>query len=206
MDRVMAKKVRTEPGKGVLPDPADWERAHAVSFCWDWRGENPDPQRETEVRLLWSRTFLFVRFHCRFRGIYIYEGGGIRRDQLWQRDVAELFIRREADALRHYREFEISPNGDWLDLDIKNGEKTDLFCALTSRVTVHPAARIWTAELALPLDCMTSAFDPGETWRLNLFRIEGPEPDRFYSAWQPTHTPRPNFHVPERFAALLFAE
>jgi hypothetical protein len=25
-------------------------------------------------------------------------------------------------------------------------------------------------------------------------------------AWQPTHTPQPNFHVPEKFGLLKFAE
>jgi len=205
MDRAKAAKIKTLLKPGELPGHADWENADPVAFCSDWCGCNPDPQRETEVRLLWSGAYLFVRFRCRFREIYVYEGGNGRRDRLWQRDVAELFIRRDADEVRHYREFEISPNGDWLDLDINNGEKSVLFCDLRSRVAVHPGTQIWTAELALPWNCLTPAFDPRETWRLNLFRIEGPEPNRFYSAWQPTFTPRPNFHVPERFGELLLA-
>jgi len=34
-------------------------------------------------------------------------------------------------------------------------------------------------------------------------RVEEP---RFYSAWRPTNTPAPNFHVPEAFGALVFTE
>jgi hypothetical protein len=203
MDCMIAKKITL--ANGIFPSLMDWERAQPLAFCSDWQGKHKDPQRETEARFSWSQKYLFVRFHCRYRDIYVYEGGPSRRDQLWLRDVAELFIRPGNEDPRHYREFEISPNGDWLDLDISPGKKTHLFSDLKSRVTIDADRCLWTAELAIPLDCMAQAFDPGEIWRLNLFRIEGAEPNRFYSAWRPTHTPQPNFHVPEQFGALQFA-
>jgi hypothetical protein len=202
MECVIAKKIVL--ANGVLPEPVDWERAQPIAFCSDWRGEHEDPQRETEVRLLWSHQNLFIRFRCRYREIYVFEGGNSRRDQLWLRDTAELFIQPGNEDPHHYREFEISPNGDWLDLDILPGQKTHLFCDLKSRVILHADPSLWTAELAIPLDCIAPAFDPGEIWRLNLFRIEGAEPNRFYSAWRPTRTPQPNFHVPEQFGRLQF--
>jgi hypothetical protein len=204
MDRVIAAKLQTALEKGELPSLSDWEKTQPISFCSDWRGEQTDPQRETEVRILWSRDFLFIRFRCLFREIYVYEGGNTRRDQLWLRDVAEAFIRPDTNNLRHYQEFEISPNGDWLDLDIRSGQKTHLLCDLNSRVILHPHAYLWTAELAIPFSCMTEAFSPSQIWGLNLFRIEGAEPNRFYSAWRPTHTPQPNFHIPEQFGELQF--
>jgi hypothetical protein len=80
-----------------------------------------------------------------------------------------------------------------------------LFCDLRSRTTCG-AQGIWIAELAIPMSCFTKEFDPEQIWRLNLFRIEGREPNRFYSAWQPTNTPRPNFHVPELFGELQFSQ
>jgi hypothetical protein len=203
MDRVIAVKLEAL-GRDGLPAPSAWDKAPPVAFCWDWRGEHADSQRETQVRLLWSSDHLFVQFFCRYREIYVYEGGNTRRDQLWLRDVAEVFIRTGADETRHYKEFEISPNGDWLDLDISQGAKSHLFSDLKSRVAVDPDIHVWRAELAIPVNCLTTAFDSGEIWRLNLFRIEGKEPGRFYSAWQPTRTTRPNFHVPERFGELHF--
>jgi hypothetical protein len=202
MDLVTAKKIAQM--NGMLPGLADWESAQPITFCSDWRGEHEDPLRETEVRLLWSHQMLFIRFRCRYREIYVYAGGNSRRDQLWLRDVAELFIRPGNEDPGHYREFEISPNGDWLDLDILPGKKTHLFCDLKSRVILDADANLWTAELAIPFDCLTPSFNPGEIWRLNLFRIEGAEPNRFYSAWRPTNTPQPNFHVPDQFGRLQF--
>jgi hypothetical protein len=118
--------------------------------------------------------------------------------------VAELFLHPETEELRRYREFEISPNGDWLDLDISPGNKSIIFCDLISRVVVDTRQRIWTAEMAIPTSCLAVPFDPGTIWRLNLFRIEGEEPYRFYSAWRPTYTLQPNFHVPEAFGILRF--
>jgi hypothetical protein len=188
-----------------FPPPESWKAAQPIVFCTDWQGKNADPQRETEVRLLWSCEYLFIRFRARYREIYVYPGGNSRRDQLWLRDVAEVFIRPPSEPLRHYYEFEISPNGDWLDLDISEGTKSSLMCKLKSRVVVDTQKYIWMAELAIPMDCFTPKFNPDKDWRLNFFRVEGTEPDRFYSAWRPTCTPRPNFHVPELFGVLHFS-
>jgi hypothetical protein len=204
MDRVSALRLDTPLNQGGLPAPAAWDEAAPIIYCSDWRGENPDERRETEVRALWSHEFLFLRFRCSYREIYVYSGGNSRRDKLWMRDVAEVFIRPPGRDLRHYLEFEISPNGDWLDLDIAPGEKSILYSDMKSRVTVDPQASIWSAELAIPMGCLTASFNPDDAWSINLFRIEGREPNRFYSAWQPTHTPKPNFHVPEVFGKLHF--
>lgn len=190
---------------GGFPSEASWEMAPPVRFCCDWQGRNQDRQRQTEVRLLWSRELLHVRFFCRYREIYVYPGGNSRRDRLWLRDVAEVFLEPVIEDPRHYREFEISPNGDWLDLDISPGRTDPLRCEIKSRVSVDSQAHIWIAEMALPMDCLARDFDPGAVWRVNFFRVEGPEPDRFYSSWRPTHTAKPNFHVPEAFGELRFS-
>jgi hypothetical protein len=201
--KIIAVKLGDMPGPDGLPSAVEWDKAAPVRFCSDWRGKNEDPRRETEVRILWSRHNLYVRFDCRYREIYVNEKTSGRCDELWLKDVAEIFIRRGTDELRHYREFEISPNGDWLDLDINAGRKFFLMCDLKTRVVRNDNR--WVAELGIPMGCITQEFNADEVWRLNLFRIEGREPNRFYSAWQPTYTPNPNFHVPERFGELVFA-
>ena len=204
MNQVLAIKMEAAPETGIWPDSREWKRTSTVCFCTDWRGENPDPQRETQVQMLWCHDYLYIRFRCLYRNIYVFDGRDMRRDQLWLRDVAEVFIQNESDALGSYREFEISPNGDWLDLDIFPGNKTHLWGNILSQVTLDSETRCWTADMAIPFHCLTPVFDPRAIWKINLFRIEGQEPNRFYSAWQPTHTPKPNFHVPERFGTLHF--
>ncbi len=202
MKQAFAERVSGPLDNHGLPDRDAWAKAPAIAFCSDWRAENPDPERGTRVRLLWSPDYLFMRFECSYRKMFVYEGAVGRRDKLWLRDVAEVFIRPESGEPKRYKEFEVSPNGDWLDLDISPGHKSVLLCDLKIRVVLEPGLRAWTAELGIPASCLTDAFDPRKAWRLNFFRIEGPEPNRFYSAWIPTYTPQPNFHVPEAFGTL----
>jgi alpha-galactosidase len=195
------------PDADGFPNASSWELSAPVRFNADWQGKNADPERETEVRLLWTPEWFFVRFHAKFRAITVFpdaEPSG-RRDQLWERDVAEVFLQPDPSRLRRYKEFEVSPNGFWIDLDIVAGEKHDLNSGLQRRVILNEAAKTWVAELALPMKCLVERFDPTAAWRVNFYRVEGAVEPRFYSGWQPTRTAAPNFHVPEAFGELVFA-
>lgn len=190
-----------------FPQQTAWESAAPLRFSADWRGENADPARETEVRLLWTPETLFLRFRSKYRTITVFpeaEPNG-RRDQLWDRDVAEVFLQPDRSSLRRYKEFEVSPNGFWIDLDIAPGEKHDLKSELKRRVSLDEAKKVWTAELAIPMKCLVRKFDCPATWSVNFYRVEGAKEPRFYSAWRPTGTAVPNFHVPEAFGELVFA-
>ena len=197
----------TEPcDAGGFPAASSWERAVPLRFRADWRGKNVDPERETEVRLLWTQETLFLRFRARYRTITVFpdaERNG-RRDQLWERDVAEAFLQPDRSNPRRYKEFEVSPNGFWIDLDIAPGEKHDLKSGLKRRAALDKGRETWIAELAIPMKCLVAKFDPAAAWRVNFYRVEGPQEPRFYSAWRPTRTPVPNFHVPEAFGELIF--
>jgi len=77
-----------------FPTPSSWALAAPVRFNSDWRGENADPERETEVRLLWTPESLYLRFRAKYRVITAFSDAGPdgRRDQLWDRDVVEVFV------------------------------------------------------------------------------------------------------------------
>jgi alpha-galactosidase len=185
----------------------EWQLASPLHFAHDWQGKNSDAQRETEVRLLWTSATLYVRFACRYREIFVFDDSGAhgRRDHLWDRDVAEVFLQPDASRARYYREFEVSPNGMWIDLDIFPGGLRDLDSRLRHSAWLDSEHHVWSAELAIPMRSLTSDFDPSLVWRANFYRVEGRREPRFYSAWQPTNTAVPNFHVPERFGKLRFA-
>jgi alpha-galactosidase len=193
--------------QGFPPAPA-WELAPPIRFDADWQGRNSDPLRETEVRLMWTPEILHVRFQARYRNITVFpdsEPDG-RRDLLWDRDVAEAFLQPDPSASRSYKEFEVSPNGFWIDLNIACGKKRDLRSGLTRRVCIDDKKSQWTAELSLPMKSLVARFDPRAIWRANFYRVEGQAEPRFYSAWCPTGTPQPNFHVPEAFGKLIFVQ
>jgi alpha-galactosidase len=182
----------------------EWRFAESVTFCEDWQGKDPAPDRETRVRVLWSLETLFLRFECRYRELNVFADSGPdgRRDHLWDRDVAEAFLQPDPSDPHKYKEFEVSPNGLWIDLDIAPGAKPDLKSGMKRSVILDENSHTWTAELAIPMRSLTAKFDPAATWRVNFFRVEGKEEPRGYYAWQPTHTPQPNFHVPSAFGRL----
>jgi alpha-galactosidase len=207
-DRTAVAVRMEEPADGEgFPSRTSWETAERVRFNADWQGRNADPERATEVRLLWTPETLYLRFAAKFRVITVLadsEPNG-RRNQLWDRDVAEVFLQPNPSEPRRYKEFEVSPNGMWIDLEIARGEKHDLRSGLRRRVILNEPARIWIAELALPMKALVEPFDPAAHWRVNFYRVEGAAEPRFYSAWQPTGTAVPNYHVPEAFGSLVFA-
>ena len=160
------------------------------------------------MRLLWNSEFLFLRFEARYRTITVFPDADAsgRRDQLWDRDVCEAFLQPPGAEARCYKEFEIAPNGFWIDLDIAPGKKRNLHSGLRRRVKMDEQEHVWHAILALPMKALVERFDSRSVWRANFFRVEGEREPRFYSAWRPTRTLQPNFHVPEAFGALVFTE
>jgi len=125
---------------------------------------------------------------------------------LWNRDVAEAFLQPDPSRERYYKEFEVSPNGMWIDLDIFPGGRADLKSGMQRSVVLDKQSRTWTAELSIPLKALTSRFDSSAVWRVNFFRCEGTKEPRQYLAWRATHSPEPNFHVPSAFGKMRFAK
>lgn len=203
---VVAHELASEPDADGFPDKQSWDFVPSIRFRSDWQGQNEDAARETEVRLSWRQEMLWLRFRCRYRTITVFADSDPdgRREQLWDRDVAEVFIQTEPGPGRSYAEFEISPNGMWIDLEISPAGKRNLESGMKSRVVIDEMEKLWFAEVALPMPSLTRAFDPSSEWRVNFFRVEGASEPRFYSSWQATHTAKPNFHIPEAFGFLRF--
>ena len=204
----IASRFASQPDAEGFPGSNAWAKSSPLRFEHDWKGANADPARSTEVRLLWTPDTLFVRFLANYRNITVFpdarEDGW--RDELWNRDVAEVFLQPDSRDPWRYKEFEVSPNGLWIDLDIASGGKEELHSKLRRRVVQDAPTKTWMAELAIPMRSLTPIFDPKQIWRVNLFRVEGEGEPRFYSAWSPTYSQEANFHVPGAFGKLVFRE
>ena len=121
--------------------------------------------------------------------------------------MCELFITHETREIRHYAEFEVAPTGEWLDLSIDvRPHGLDKHWDFRSGMTA--AARVVADTITLrkrvPWKALGRAPRAGDRWRCNLFRCVGRDPTRGYLAWQPTYTPEPAFHVPEKFGWMVF--
>ena len=129
------------------------------------RARTPIRNEVLKVRLLWTPETLFLRFECRYRGLTTFSDSDPdgRRYQLWDRDVAEVFLQPDRATPRRYWEPEISPNGMWIDLDIDldkpPGHRGNPRSGMKSRVHVDEKQKIWTAEIALPMRNLAPNFN-----------------------------------------------
>src|SRR6185437_1846201 len=125
-------------------------------------------------------------------------------NKLWEWDVAEVFIGSDFKNIRHYREFEMSPQGEWLDLDIDLSRSAPAdgwtwnsgFEVAASIDTDH---KVWYGAMRIPYRSIDSrAAAPGNLLRVNFYREQGPR--QVESAWRPTM--QRTYHVPEKFGTL----
>jgi hypothetical protein len=131
-------------------------------------------------------------------------------NELWNWDVAELFIGSDFHNIRRYKEFEISPQREWIDLDV-NLDLPDHTVGWTWNSGFQVAARIdaktkiWYGAMRIPFAALDSRPPvAGMTFRANLFRGQGP-PERHKSiAWMAPMSE--TFHTPEKFGLLTLVK
>jgi len=205
---IVAPRVRRPFLLDAAHPASEWQPAAAQTFCADWQGKNGEAGHETQVQVVWSEEALYVRFQSHYRELNLFPDAvsGARRDRLWERDVAEVFLQPDPSQPSSYCEFEVSPNGMWLDLSISHAGRADLKSEMQSSAFLDEKARTWAAELAIPMRSLTPAFDPRFPWKANFFRVEGRREPRRYMCWRPTHSHKPDFHVPGAFGVLRFTD
>ena len=187
-----------------------WQKCTPVTIEHYWSAEPAPVARHAEARICWSNDALHVRFLGNQKEPLVLSENP-RTDKktlgLWDRDVCEIFLAPDPSNISRYFEFEAAPTGEWVDLGITltpSGRVTDWDYASG----LEAAARIDEDQLLvgmrIPWSDVLPKPEPGELWRVNVFRCVGPEAPERYLAWLPTRTPEPNFHVPEAFGWLRF--
>lgn len=187
-------------GADGFPLASQWADAPTAFFRHDWQGRALVGPQSTRVQLLRGASELYLRFICKYEALSTYDHAGSATDiwPLWERDVVEVFLQAPGRAgLKSYREVEVSPNGLLLEIAVEASGKKRIAGESRAKARIDAKGKVWTAELAVP---MRGAQDG---WRLNLFRVEGQGQGRVYSAWSPTNTATPDFHVPAVFGRLL---
>ena len=191
-------------------DDKSWKKADDVLIKKYWSGENAPDGRHFKAKFLWSDSALYVRFEASQTEPLIVSAKANLESKtkgLWNRDVCEIFLAPNKNEPRKYFEFEIAPNGEWIDLGIyqKSGERiTDW----DYNSGMQSAARIETDKITMAIKIPWEAFgkipQSDEIWKGNVFRCVGFGKTRGYLAWQPTLTPEASFHVPEKFGEFVF--
>ncbi|HTK38518.1 MAG TPA: carbohydrate-binding family 9-like protein, partial [Pyrinomonadaceae bacterium] len=191
-------------------DSNEWQKAPNVHTEHYWSGEKAAVGRHFSAKLLWSQTALYVRFEANVgEPLVVSEKPDLhsKTHGLWDRDVCEIFVAPDRSVPQKYFEFEIAPNGEWIDIaiDAANGKRE---ADWDYNSGMRSAARIEKDRVISAIMIEWQAFGrtpkTGDIWLGNLYRCVGLDPDRGYLAWRPTLTETPNFHVPDQFGELEF--
>jgi Carbohydrate family 9 binding domain-like len=201
-----------------LPDgdlsKAAWKKTKWVRFSHDALGVPNYPQAQTEVASRWTAEYVYFAFLCKYTALNIYEGedASNERWELWDRDVAEVFINPQPECVNHYYEFEVAPNNMWIDLEIDKEKNPFTNAGWNSQfdhaTRIDERSKRWSCEMRIPVSRMNaSRLYPGVEWRINFYRADGlpSNSQRRFLSWC-TVPGSKTFHVPKRFGRILFVK
>jgi hypothetical protein len=189
------------------PSSPEWAKAPRVLVDRDYFGE-PIAGAATEVRSRWTNDHLYLLYSCPYDQLNLKPDPtpATETPKLWSWDVAEAFIGSDFEHIARYKEFQVSPQSEWVDLDIdRENPKGQQGMAWNSGYTVKGRIdadkKIWYGEMRIPfraIDARTP--EKGRELRIGLYRIAGTAPKKQHYAWRPTG--QANFHVPQAFGML----
>ena len=202
------------PGLNTDPQSEVWKRSASTLILKDCSHKLEYQDLASKVQAFWTDNDLYLLFICPYKKLNIWEPtqNDRPRDKLWDRDVVEFFLGSDWNEIRRYREFEIAPTGDWIDLAIDLSRKSydrNWRSGWKTAARIDDRSHTWFAAARVPLKSVSEVpVKVGTRWRVNLYRIDGEGPDsrRHFMCWQPTCAGNrdPN-HVPENFGSLLFS-
>lgn len=170
----------------------------------------PEPEIKSEARSRWTKENIYFLFSGPFESQVLKPDPDTKKEtfRLWQWDDFELYIGADFEHINLYREFEVSPQSEFLDLNINSevamaGHNDERLwdSGFTVKAKVDKVNKVWYAELCIPL----ASFDKrepkaGNEFRVNIYRLQGPQDNRDFLAWRPTGFFNP--HHPEVFGIL----
>ncbi len=202
-------------------DEEDWQAAAPIELIVPWLHDAAEPVQETEVRMLWSATDLFIVYKCAdpYIGAEIRDHDGAT----YLEDTVEIFATPNPDHVFNYYGYEMNVLETLLDYVTfwRDGQRLTggagwqsegvrIATTIDGTLNDHSDRDTgWVLEIAIPFDNfrhLGGRIPPqdGDRWRLNLNRCAGRTAGQ-YAMWSDSGTPKPQFHVPERFGIAVFS-
>jgi hypothetical protein len=204
LPKLQAARVSGELEFPGNPMSSEWKRALPGLIERALKTGHAMPEIASTVRALWSDRYLYLLYECPFTTLTTFSPMNLEAERfgLWERDVVEVFIGTESTDTRHYYEFEVSPSGEKIDLelggDTKGLEWNSGFEAVCSRFE-----KSYFVNMRIPLASLSNTTPVvGSAWRINFYRHDIAHGS--FLAWSPTATN--SAHTPERFGYLEFAK
>ena len=189
------------------PGSPNWKNIKGVIADRGPRGDLT-PGHRTEIRSVWSDKNLYFLFICPYEEFHLRSNPSTTTEtnRLWEWDVAEVFIGTDFENIKKYTEFQVSPQGEWVDLEIDRGSDPPNHnwqwnSGFEVKARFESDKKLWYGEMRIPMDKIDHRKPTtGNVMRINFYRLQGPPANRKHIAWQPTNAD--NYHVPEAFGVL----
>jgi hypothetical protein len=172
----------------------------------------PEPTLRSEARSRWTDKNLYFLFFGAYDVLTLRPDPrtDVETFHLWDTDVFELYLGADFEHINRYGEFEVSPQGEFLDLTIDSTKPRPGWSderlwnsGWQVKARIDQASHIWYAEVRIPIAAIdTRTPQIGNEFRVNVYRLHGTGPGRQrpFLAWQPTGVYNP--HHPEKFGIL----
>jgi hypothetical protein len=191
------------------PDSPFWKGITGVVIDHSVLGPEM-PQFRAEVKSRWTNEVVYFLFAGKYEQITAKADPDLKSEtyRLWEKDCFEVYLGADFEHTNRYREFQMSPVGEFLDLDIDstrprpgyNGENL-WNSGMQVKARVDEARKMWYGEMKIPISAVdTRPAKEGNEMRINLYRQDGVNPNRDFLAWQPPGIWNP--HHPEKFGTL----
>ena len=205
------KDAHNEAGLSADPSSAFWKDTPAVKATKSNLGTEV-PGTQTEVRVRWTAGNLYVLFSCPYDELYLFPNPKTKTEtnKLWERDVAEIFVGADFEKIHHYKEYQLSPQGEWVDLDIDNKQPLPeggwlWNSGMRTKARIDTKAKVWYGEFQIPMkNFLNKAAETGTMLRANFYRFQSALPNRRMVAWSPTG--RINNHTPAAFGQIKLVD
>jgi hypothetical protein len=189
------------------PNSEIWASAPRVTVDRTYFGDRiPGPP--TEFRSRWTKEYLYLLAICPYDELNLKPNPDTSAEtpRLWNWDVAEAFIGSDFARIARYKEFQVSPQSEWVDLDIdrdnpKGQQGMQWNSGYTVKGRIDTQSRIWYGVMRIPFSAIdTRPPEKGRELRVGLYRIGGVEPKKQHYTWRPTDGV--TFHFPKAFGIL----
>jgi hypothetical protein len=201
--------VRANQDAPLTLDPVSpfWSDARAVTVEKNRFGKIV-PNFRAAVRTRWTEKNIYFLFVSPYDELHLKPNPTTHNEtnELWNWDVAEVFIGSDFNDIQRYKEFEVSPQGEWVDLDIDlhkphHEDGWTWNSGFESAARIDQTQHMWYAAMRIPFSTIDHQVPvAGHTLRINFFFSQGTPAHHHELAWQPPM--KETFHVPERFGLI----
>src|SRR6266568_8295540 len=169
------------------PGNQQWAKAPRVVAGRDYLGQ-PITGPPTEIRSRWTKQNLYLLYICPYDELNLKPDPtpAVETPRLWNWDVGEAFIGWDFEHIGRYKELQVSPQSEWVDLDInrddqKAEEGMNWNSGYSVKGRIDAQAKIWFGEMRIPFRAIdTRPPQKGRELRIGLYRIAGVNPKKYY--------------------------